>query len=174
MPTSPLHSAGAAARPLVPPFLRSLVPPFRRSVVPPFRRSVVPPFRRSVVPPVRRSVVPPFRRSSGTALLEVLAALAILGTAGLSLVALVHQSVRSQAEAARAERVLDEADRVLSAVTLLAADDLDRRLGSHPVGEFVVDVQRPRRFLYRIAVAEAAATDRSMLVTVVFRAGASE
>jgi hypothetical protein len=137
MPTSPLLSPGAAARPVVPPF--------------------------------RRSVVPPFLRPSGTALLEVLAALAILGTAGLSLVALVHQSVRSQAESARAERVLDEADRVLSAFALLAADDLDRRLGSHPVGEFVVDVQRPRRSLYRIAVADGDAPGRMLLVTVVAR-----
>ena len=67
------------------------------------------------------------------------------------------------------EVCLDEADRVLSAVTLLAADDLDRRLGSHPVGEFVVDVQRPRRFLYRIAVAEGDAPARMLLVTVVAR-----
>ncbi|MBK6781277.1 MAG: hypothetical protein IPG75_17355 [Gemmatimonadetes bacterium] len=73
--------------------------------------------------------------------------------------------MRSQAESARAERVLDEADRVLSAFALLAADDLDRRLGSHPVGEFVVDVQRPRRSLYRIAVADGDAPGRMLLVT---------
>lgn len=124
---------------------------------------------RPIVPPFRRSVVPPFRHSSGIALLEVLAALAILGTAGLSLVALVHQSVRSQAESARSERVLDEADRVLSAYALLTAADLDQRLGSHPVGEFVVDVQRPRRSLYRIAVASGDAPGRILLVTVVAR-----
>ncbi len=133
-------------------------------------RPFVPPFHRSVVPPYRRSIVPSSRHSSGIALLEVLAALAILGTAGLSLVALVHQAVRSQAESARAERVADEADRVLSAYALLTAADLDRRLGRHPVGEFVVDVQRPRRSLYRIAVANGDAPGRILLVTVVARA----
>ena len=130
----------------------------------------VPARDRLTLPPAGvRPIVPPFRPSPGIALLEVLAALAILGTAGLSLVALVHQSVRGQAESARTERVLDEADRVLSAFALLAAADLDRRLGSHPVGEFVVDVQRPRRSLYRIAVASGDAPGRILLVTVVAR-----
>jgi len=156
MPVS--HTSSAAA-------CLSVRPPARPSA----RPAVRPPNRPPARPSARPTVCLPTHPPSGTALLEVLAALAILGTAGLSLVALVHQSVRSQAEAARAERMLDEADRVLSAVTLLAADDLDRRLGSHPVGEFVVDVQRPRRFLYRIAVAEGDAPARMLLVTVVAR-----
>ena len=48
--------------------------------------------------------------------------------------------------------------------------DLDRRLGKHEIGEFVSDIQRPERGLYRIAVSESSAPERTLLVTVVYRA----
>lgn len=121
-------------------------------------------------PAARRPVGPSAPRPAGTALLDVLAALAILGTAGLALTGLVHQAIRAQAASERAERTLDEADRVLSALTLLAREDLDRRLGTHPLGEFLVNIQRPERTLYRIAIAETAAPERLLLVTVLHRA----
>ena len=60
-------------------------------------------------------------------------------------------------------------DRVLAAMTLLKRVDLDRRIGRHEVGEFVLDVQRPERTLYRIAVAQTSAPQVEDLVTVVYR-----
>jgi type II secretory pathway component PulJ len=102
-------------------------------------------------------------------LLEAMVAMAILAGAGTSLVAALDAGVRSEHQARLRETSLLSADRVLAALTLLGRTDLDRRLGRHPVGEFVVDVQRPDRALYRIAVAEARAPEVEMLVTVVYR-----
>jgi hypothetical protein len=96
-------------------------------------------------------------------------ALAILGTAGLSLTAVLHEAAQAQAAAREAEATLDAADRVLTAMTLLNRTDLDRRIGRHPVGEFVAEVERPERNLYRLAVALAANPERVLLVTVVHR-----
>lgn len=106
----------------------------------------------------------------GIALLDALIALTILSSAGLALTGLLRQAINAQAEVARAESTMDAADRVLSALTLLRREDLDRRLGQHRIGEFLSDVQRPEPGLYRIALAEASAPERELLVTVVHRA----
>src|SRR2546425_12251211 len=105
----------------------------------------------------------------GVALLEVLIALVILMTAGVALVGLVGAGLRGEAEARGRERELAEEERVLTAMTLLRREDLDRRLGRHGVGELVVDVQRPERTLYRIAVAQDRSPQVEELVTVVYR-----
>ena len=106
----------------------------------------------------------------GIALLETLVALTILTTAGLSIVTLLHQALVAETAARHAETTMDAADRVMSAMTLLNRPELDQRIGMHPVGEFLVDVQRPERSLYRIAITEAAYPLRQLLVTVVYRA----
>jgi type II secretory pathway pseudopilin PulG len=109
----------------------------------------------------------------GAALLEVLIALAILGGTGVAFIgALAEPLAAAQREAAR-ERTLASADRVLAAMTLLARDDLDLRLGRRDVGEFTTSVDRTTPVLYRIGVAERAAPDRELLVTVVHRPRAS-
>lgn len=105
----------------------------------------------------------------GAALLEAMVALAILATAGTGLVAALGAALRNETELARYEATVLAADRVLTAMTLLTRNDLDQRLGSHRAGEFVVEVQRPRPTLYRIAVAEARAPEVETLATVVFR-----
>ena len=107
--------------------------------------------------------------SSGFALLEALLALMILSTAGLSFVAAVDSRVRLAAEAESRERAIVDAGRVLTAMTLLKREDLDQRLGRREVGEFVVEVERPERTLYRIAIRESAAMAVEQLVTVVYR-----
>ncbi|HZH42407.1 MAG TPA: hypothetical protein VFD85_15440 [Gemmatimonadales bacterium] len=108
--------------------------------------------------------------SRGVVLLEVLVAIAILGAAGLSLVSLVQEGLIGAGRAAARERELVAEERVLGAFTLLNREDLDVRLGHHPVGEFVVDVERPERTLYRVALSRATAPDVEDLVTVVYRA----
>ena len=68
------------------------------------------------------------------------------------------------------QRHLDrEQERVLTALTLLKRDDLDRRLGRHPIGELIVDIERPERALYRIALMQATSPQVEELVTVVYR-----
>jgi type II secretory pathway pseudopilin PulG len=109
------------------------------------------------------------RPNAGIALLEVLVALVILSTAGTALVELVGAGLRGERDSNMREQTLAAEDRVLAAMALLKREDLDRRIGQHPVGEFFVDVERPEETLYRIALAEAQAPDLEDLVTVVYR-----
>ncbi len=105
----------------------------------------------------------------GVALIEVLIAMAILGGAGLAVVGVVREAIRAQMETNRMEATMKDADRVLSAVSLLRGDELNRAIGRQPVGAFEVTIQRPERGLYRLALAELDAPDRQLLVTVVHR-----
>ena len=105
--------------------------------------------------------------SRGAALFEAIVALAIVATAGVSAARFVVEAIHAEAELARREKALFEADRLLAATSLLRAEELAQRLGVHTVGEFVVDIQRPEPELYRIAVGEE--DGREMLVTVVYR-----
>ena len=105
----------------------------------------------------------------GVALLEVLVALVILATAAIALLELVDAGTRAVAEARVRERELVDEDRLLSAYTLLARSDLDRRLGIRDVGPYRVNVQRPEPTLYRVALSRKQASEVEDLVTVVFR-----
>ncbi len=109
------------------------------------------------------------RGETGIALLEVLVALVILSTAGVALVGLIGAGLLSERDARARERTMVAEERLIAAMTLLKREDLDRRLGRHPVGEFLVHVERPERTLYRIALAEVRAPEVEDLVTVVYR-----
>ncbi len=113
------------------------------------------------------------RAEAGVALIEVLAATLILATAGIALAELVGSGLRSVTSAEIRERELADEERLLAAYSFLSRSDLDRRLGDAVVGLYVVNVQRPERPLYRIAVGRVAATGVEDLVTVVFRPEAS-
>jgi len=110
--------------------------------------------------------------SRGVALLEVLAAVVILGVAGLALVELVAGGTRAVAVARDREREMADEERLLTAWSLLKRDELDQRIGDRVVGPYVVRVQRPERGLYRLAVERKKAPGVEELVTVVYRAGA--
>jgi prepilin-type N-terminal cleavage/methylation domain-containing protein len=109
------------------------------------------------------------RNNRGVALLEVLVALAILSGAGLALLDLVTGGLRAEREARERERALAVEGRLLTALTLLKRDELDRRLGRHPIGELIADIERPERTLYRIAVVQQESPQVEDLVTVVYR-----
>ena len=109
------------------------------------------------------------RSDRGFALLEMLVALAVLTGAGLALLDLVTGGLRAERDARERERVLAVEERVLTASTLLKRDQLDRRLGRHPIGELIVEIQRPERSLYRIAVSQQKSSQVEDLVTVVYR-----
>jgi hypothetical protein len=110
----------------------------------------------------------------GVALIEVLAAVAILGVAGLALVELVAGGTRAVALARDRERELADEERLLTAWSLLRRDELDQRIGERVVGPYVVRVQRPERGLYRLAVERRAAPGIEELVTVVWRVEARD
>lgn len=109
------------------------------------------------------------RTEHGIALLEVLVALAILSGAGLALLDLVSSGVRAERDARERERTLAVEERVLTALTLLKRKELDVRLGRHPIGELITDIERPEPTLYRIAVVQATSPEVEDLVTVVYR-----
>src|SRR3989449_356690 len=107
-------------------------------------------------------------RNRGVTLVELIV-LAILSGAGLALLDFVTGGLRAERDARERERVLAVEERVLTALTLLKRDELDRRLGRHPLGDLVADIQRPERTLYRIALMQASAPQVEDLVTVVYR-----
>jgi hypothetical protein len=102
-------------------------------------------------------------------LLEVLVALVVLATAGIALVELVSAGLRGEREARERERTLAAKERVLAALTLLNRNELDQRIGRRQIGEFIADVQRPERTLYRIALLQQQSPHMEDLVTVVYR-----
>jgi hypothetical protein len=112
------------------------------------------------------------RRERGVVLLEVLAAVVILGVAGLALVELLAGGTRAVAVAREREWELADEERLLTAWSLLKREELDQRIGDRLVGGYVVRVQRPERGLYRLAVERSAAPGVEELVTVVWRGDA--
>ena len=110
------------------------------------------------------------RNERGVVLLEVLVAVVILATTGIGLVEVVGAGLGAERDARLRERTLATEERLLSALTLLNRKELDQRIGRRQIGEFIVDVQRPERMLYRIALLQQESPQVEDLVTVVYRA----
>jgi type II secretory pathway pseudopilin PulG len=110
------------------------------------------------------------RSERGVVLLEVLVALVLLAIAGIALMENVGAGLRAERDARDRESRLATEDRLLSALSLLNRTDLDQRIGRRRIGEFVVDVQRPDKALYRIAIVQEQSPHVEDLVTVVYRA----
>ena len=110
------------------------------------------------------------RNERGVVLLEVLIALVVLATAGISLVEIVGAGLRAERDARARESVLAAEERLLAGLTLLKRTELDQRIGRRQIGEFVVDVRRPEETLYRIALLQVHSPQVEDLVTVVYRA----
>jgi hypothetical protein len=104
-------------------------------------------------------------------LLEALVALTILGVVVIGALGTIRETLNRERSIQRRERDYQEADRLLAGLVLLNRQDLDLRIGPRVVGEWMVDVERPERTLYRIAVARADAPEIELLVTVVHRTG---
>ena len=112
------------------------------------------------------------RGNRGFALLEVVAALAILAMAGVALVELAAGATRALTTAGERGQALADEDHLLTAYALLAGPDLDLRLGRRDVGPYVVEVERPESTLYRVAVARQDSPEIEDLVTVLHRGAA--
>jgi len=110
------------------------------------------------------------RNKRGVVLLEVLVAVVILATAGIGLVELVASGLRAERDARLREGTLATEERLLSALVLLNRKEFDQRIGRRRIGEFIVDVQRPGRTLYRIALLQEQSPQVEDLVTVIYRA----
>lgn len=101
--------------------------------------------------------------------MEALAALVILGVVGGPLLAAVLGALRSRETAAAADRRIQLADQTLQAVALLTRRDLERRLGRHQLGSFVVEVQRPERAIFSITLYEDSLAQAPLLATFIHR-----
>ena len=106
---------------------------------------------------------------AGFALLEALVALTIMTTVGVSVVVLDQQALRAEREGAAEERIYADADRLMTALSLLRRSEFDQRLGTHDVGDLAVTIQRSEPALYRLSLAKIAAPERELLVTVAYR-----
>jgi type II secretory pathway pseudopilin PulG len=110
------------------------------------------------------------RGESGTTLLEVIVALAILGGAGLVLTAEVRQSLAATMRIQAAERDVVEASAFLEAVALWPRGDLDRHLGNRRNGPWRLLVLRSSEALYEVSVRDSADT-RTLVGTTLYRSG---
>lgn len=107
------------------------------------------------------------RTRNGVALLEVLAALAILGTAAIALISVTHASLVAVARAESSDRESREARALMEAASLWSADDLDRHLGRRPQGRWTMRVDRPRESVYGITLLDS--LDHAVVATFVYR-----
>jgi len=94
-------------------------------------------------------------------------ALTVLSIAGLAFVELTAQAVRAMTHARAVEERLADEDRLLAAYTLLDRRDLEQRIGTHPVGTYLVRVERTDRGLFRIAIGDPGAVPD--LTTALYR-----
>lgn len=110
------------------------------------------------------------RSDRGFALIEVLAAVALLATAGLAMAELTSGLTSDLTEARRRETEMAAASRLLSAYSVLTRPDLDRRMGiADAGGGFLVEIQRPEPELYRLSIRRRDAAAQEVLVTVLYR-----
>jgi hypothetical protein len=109
------------------------------------------------------------RNEAGTLLMEMVAAIAIIGFAGLTTVELISSGLAATALARAREQELADEERLISAGSLLLKAELDQRLGRREIGPYFLEVQRPERGLYRLAVGRLKAARTEDLVTIVLR-----
>src|SRR5450432_4926981 len=104
----------------------------------------------------------------GVALLEVLAALAILGIAGSGLTAFAIESAGAVRRARAEDDRMRAASAFLDKVALWERDDLDRHLGDHRQGDWRLSIMRPAATLYVVRLADSSGA-RTLLSTALYR-----
>jgi type II secretory pathway pseudopilin PulG len=108
------------------------------------------------------------RLQRGAALLEVLAALVILASAGGGAVMLAIETARAVERARAGEAALRQASAFLDAVALWPRADLDRRLGDRRQGPWRLRIDRPAPTLYVVVLTDSTGA-RDLLRTALFR-----
>ncbi len=105
---------------------------------------------------------------SGAVLLEVIVAMTIFAIASVTTIARAAQVRRVVFLAQGREDHLNAASEFLDRVVLWPRADLDRHLGTHPQGEWLLEVQHPAFPLYTIVILDGE-THQKLLDTVVYR-----
>jgi hypothetical protein len=106
-------------------------------------------------------------RVRGAALLEALAALAILSITAVAVLSLAGESIVLLDRVQRTEREMVRASALLDAVALWPAVVLDQHLGDRPQGDWRLRIEKQGP-LYHIVLADTA-TSRLLLRTAVHR-----
>ncbi len=101
--------------------------------------------------------------------MEVLVAVVILASAGVSAMTFLAQFSAAQSGLIASEQEILDVEQTLIATSLLSARDLDQRLGRRTLGQHVVSVARPEPALYRIGVAHVDSPVTELLSMVVYR-----
>ena len=107
------------------------------------------------------------KKRSGAALLEAIAALAILSIAGITTLLLMRESSRAVASSRVSESQMSRATAFLDAVALWPADELDRSLGARMLDEWRLLVDRAGS-VYTVSLADTA-SGRVLLTTGLYR-----
>lgn len=109
------------------------------------------------------------RSRPGVVLLEVVVALTILATGGVTMIALASQSMDALRRAHAAEEETSRASAFLYAVSLWPREDLDRHLGDRPQGHWRLLVARPLPTLYTVTLTDSTGSN-TLLSTALYRA----
>jgi len=88
-------------------------------------------------------------------LLEAMVALMIVAVAGVWAVAMANASAEAIHRAQEADADTRRASGFLDALMLWPREDLDRHLGSHVEGSWVLTIQRPSATVYTVELATA-------------------
>jgi hypothetical protein len=107
-------------------------------------------------------------RCRGAVLLEVIVALAILTTVGITALAMSAEAARTVQRARDTERRLRAASAFLEGVVLWPRSELDLRLGERPQGPWRLRIDRPFPDLYVVTVSDTAG-GHELLRTSLFR-----
>jgi|GEM_PF-683495 type II secretory pathway pseudopilin PulG len=104
----------------------------------------------------------------GAVLLEVIVAMTIFAIAGTATLVRAAQARHALVLSMASEDRLNAASAFLDHVVLWPREDLDRHLGTHPQGQWWLDVEHPAADLYTIAVVDSG-SHQKLLDTIVYR-----
>ena len=99
-------------------------------------------------------------------MLEVLVSMTILAFGCVIVLDATNQIVSSALQVSVTETTVLEADQYMAAISLWSGDELDRHLGSHRRGVWVLDVQRPSATLYEISIMDSTASHEWLRTTL--------
>lgn len=104
----------------------------------------------------------------GAVLLEVMVAMVIFTIAAAASLARAAEARHAIALARAEENRIDAASSFLDRVALWPVDDLDRHMGAHRQGPWLLEVERLSTSLYTLALLDSAGR-RPLVTTVVYR-----
>jgi type II secretory pathway component PulJ len=104
----------------------------------------------------------------GVVLLEVLVAMTILAFGCVVVIASMNSIVDSAIHVSDTEKQVVDADQYMTAISLWPRRELDRHLGAHRRGIWMLDVERPAMTIYVVSIMDSTA-HHEWLHTALFR-----